>query len=289
MKRRVWGTLMIGALAATWPMLAAGQRAQSQSGESAVVPTPRRADGRPDLSGNWTGGGGGGGFGGLKVDEATGNITQTFLARGASSAKDAGPVNIERDAGIRQRMAPNKPLYKPEFWEKVQRLDQNGNVEDPAFSCWPNGVPRMGPPSEIVQTPTKLIFLYQSRNTFRTVYMDGRSHHPKDTWEGTWMGHSVGHWDGDTLVVDTVDFNDTSWIDWPGYFHTDEMHVIERFHRDGNTLRWQATVEDLAVLMKPWVMNPRVARLNPDPNAELAEDLPCVERSLQYIVTKERG
>ena len=288
MKRRFFGDSVIVAVAIAslgWvPMHAAGQDQPAQDRTS--VPTPRTADGHPDFSGVWTGGFGN--FSNLKVDEA-GNVTQTFFARNANETQEAGPVNIERDSGLQQRMSPNRPIYKPEFWDKVQELDYNGNAEDPTFSCKPAGVPRMGPPSKVVQTPTEMIFLYQNRNTFRVIYLDGRSHHPEEAWEGTWMGHSVGRWEGDTLVIDTVDFNDTSWLDWPGYFHSENMRVTERMRRDGNTLTWQATVDDPDVLVKPWVMNPRTIRLNPDSKAELPEDLPCAERSLEHIVTKERG
>ena len=135
----------------------------------------------------------------------------------------------------------------------------------------------------------ELIFPYNQRNTFRTVYIDGRPYPPEDKWEGRWYGHSVGRWDGDTLVIDSVDFTDASWLGWPGWIHGYNMRVEERITRDGNTLRWQATVYDPDALLKPWTMNPVVRRFNPDPNAELPEDLPCSERDSREIVTKERG
>ena len=82
---------------------------------------------------------------------------------------------------------------------------------------------------------------------------------------------------------------DVSWLDWPGYFHNDQMRVTERLRREGNTLHYQATVEDPVVLMKPWVRNPIVRPLNTDPNATFLEDPPCDERDLEHLVTKERG
>ena len=88
-----------------------------------------------------------------------------------------------------RRADPNKPLYKPEFWEKVQKLDQNGNAEDPSFGCMPGGVPRMGPPAKIVQTPKELIFLYVSPaaggwgDTYRVIPTDNRPH----------IGNLAGH------------------------------------------------------------------------------------------------
>ena len=110
---------------------------------------------------------------------------------------------------------------------------------------------------------------------------------PLDQLDGTWKGESIGHWEGITMVIDTIGFNDISWLDIGGYFHSENMHVIERIRRDGNTLTWQATVEDPDVLIKPWTMNPRVLRLNPDPKAVLEETLPCSERDLSHLVNKE--
>jgi len=144
------------------------------------------------------------------------------------NARDGTPINFERDNTLLRRRDPNRPFYKPQFWEKVQQLDQNGNTEDPGYSCMPLGVPRMGPPNKIVQTPTEMIFLYQVRNTFRVIPTDGRAHTPDKDLEGTWMGESLGHWEGDTFVIDSVGFSDASWLDIAGYFHSEKMHVIER-------------------------------------------------------------
>ena len=253
------------------------------------VPTPRGAGGHPDLTGMWGGGGGGGGD---KPDEK-GNLTVIFKQRPCSAQqRDLGnceqAVNFERDSGVEQRMDPI-PMYKPEFWAKVQDYDRNGVKEDPTFHCKPAGVPRMGPPAKIVQTPTELLFLYAQGNQFRVIPIDGRPHDPIKSQDTTWYGDAVGKWDGDTLVIDIVGFNDESWIDWPGWFHSNNMHVIEKYTRNGNTLTWQATVEDPDVLTQPFVMEPRTVRLNPNAKATLTEDLPCEERDSQHIVTHERG
>ena len=186
-------------------------------------------------------------------------------------------------------MDPNLPLYKPEHWERVEFLDVNGNLEDPEIRCYPRGLPRIGPPSKIVWTPTELIFLYANKNTFRVVPIDGRGHHPIRSVDLTYYGDSVGTWEGDTLVIDSVGFTDYSWLAWPGYFHSNNMRVVERIRRDGNTLTWQATVHDPDVLTQPWEMNPVTRTLNPDPKALLIEDLPCDDRDLDHMVTRERG
>jgi hypothetical protein len=145
----------------------------------------------------------------------------------------------------------------------------------------------MGPPRKIVQTVSEFVFLYLNPDTYRVIPADGRPHSKEDDLEGTWKGEARAIWDGETLVVDTIGFNDSSWLAINGYFHSENMHVIERIRRDGNALVWQATVEDPDVLIKPWVMNSVTLRLNPNPKAELEESLPCSERDLSHLVTKE--
>jgi hypothetical protein len=276
--------------AAQYGGAAAGPQGRAGGAAQQNAPTPRTPDGHPDLSGMWGGGGGGGG--GDKPDEK-GNLTVLFKQRPCSEQqKDLGncaqAVNFERDSGVEQRMDPI-PMYKPEFWERVQYLDREGIKEDPTFHCKPAGVPRMGPPAKIVQTGTELIFLYQQANTFRVIPIDGRPHDPIKSQDTTWYGDAVGKWDGDTMVIDIVGFNDESWLGWPGWLHSNNMHVIEKYTRNGNTLTWQATVEDPDVLLAPFVTEPRTLRLNPNPKATLIEDLPCEERDSQHIVTHERG
>jgi hypothetical protein len=270
------------------PAAPAAPRAAAQQNNG---PTPRTPDGHPDLSGMWNGGGGGGGNQ-VKPDEK-GNIVQLTRARLCAQTQiDNGEchpgVNAERDAGINQRPA-RQPMYKPEFWEQVQHLDREGIQLDPAFHCKPNGVPRMGPPQKIVQTATEAILLYQNGNTFRIIPIDGRPHDPIKSQDTTWYGDAVGKWEGDTLVVDIVGFNDESWLGWPGWLHSNNMHVVERYTRNGNTLTWTSTVEDPDTLLEAFEMPARTLRLNPDPKANFIEDLPCEERDTQHIVTHERG
>ena len=166
----------------------------------------------------------------------------------------------------------------------------NGNLEDPESKCQPPGLPRMGPPSKIVQTPNELIFLYQTHNTFRVIPIDGRPHDPIRSQDTTWYGDSRRHAGKATRSSSTVvGFTDESWLGWPGWFHSNNMRVIERFAATGNTLPWQATVEDPDVLIEPWTMNPRTLKLNPNPKALLIEDLPCEERDLEHMTSLERG
>jgi hypothetical protein len=247
----------------------------------AASQTPRTADGHPNLTGLWNG----------AVNAIFLKSDDPLTANLAS--RDGSLLNFERDFTLVRRADENKPLYKPQFWEKIQQLDQNGNKEDPSYGCMPAGVPRMGPPVKIIQTPKEFVFLYISPpaqgwgDQYRDIPADGRAHTPLQDLDGTWKGESIAHWEGDTLVIDTIGFNDTSWLEINGYFHSENMHVVERMHRDGDTLTWQATVEDPDVLIKPWTMNPRVVILNPDPQAVVPESLPCVEHDLSHLVGKD--
>jgi hypothetical protein len=243
--------------------------------------TPRAADGHPDLTGLWN-----------STAPSVFVKSDDPLASNLAS-RDGKLLNFERDFTLVRRADPNKPLYKPQFWEKVQQGDQNGNTDDPSYGCMPAGVPRMGPPAQIVQTPKEVVFLYVSPpaqgwgDQYRVIPTDGRAHTPLADLDGTWKGESIGHWEDDTLVVDTIGFNDTSWLEIGGYLHSENMHVIERLRRQGDLLTYQTTVEDPDVLIKPWTLNPRVLRINPDPRAMLPESLPCVEHDLSHLVTKE--
>jgi hypothetical protein len=143
---------------------------QQRAGAAQNAPTPRTADGKVDFSGMWVGSANGE----LRPDEQ-GNVTVLSRGRPCHPGQECKPaINFERDSGVRQRMSPNLPLYKAEYWDKVQDYDVNGNFKDPDIKCYPEGLPRIGAPSKIVQTPTEIIFLYQNKNTFRVIPLDGR-------------------------------------------------------------------------------------------------------------------
>lgn len=274
--------------------------------DPASMPTPRTSAGRPDLTGRWGGGAGGGGAG-LKAIEPDGTELEFETFRDYQSALADGEVSraariigrqpnyrhgnnvySERDGGMAQRYFANPPLYKPEYWERVRYLDVNGNVEDTTFICMPEGVPRMGPPIRIIQTPADVVLLYQQRNTWRIVPTDGRAHDPLNAEDQTFMGDAVGRWERDTLVIDTVGFNDLTWLGWSGWFHTNEMRVEERFTRVGDTLRYEVTVDDPGVLIEPWHMDPQVLELDRS-EAIYLEDPPCIDFDSSHMVTRERG
>jgi hypothetical protein len=194
-------------------------------------PIPRTADGKPDLSGIW---------------QALG-VSLTGEAppqpRGPAPTANAGPARGPRVA----------PPYLPNLLAKVKELASDP-VHTPAAQCMLLGVPAitMNPmPLEIVQTPKKTVILYEVMRAFRIIPTDGRNHPPD--LDPTYMGDSVGRWDGDTFVVDVTGFNDKTWLDGAGHFHSEALHVVERYTRTPeDTIHYEATAEDPQVLTKPW-------------------------------------
>jgi len=268
--------------------------------------TPRTSDGHPDLNGVWNGLGEN--LNGIPNQMANSGVVieSDTAARDLRSGQviavlprsTNAPLNnekAERAASLLRRVGANKPIYKPEYWQMVRDLDHNSNEEDPSNNCMPAGVPRAGIPSYIGQYPNHVIFVYPGQGgliattpMYRMIPTDGRKHTPIQELDGTYTGESIGHWEGDTLVVDSWGFTPNTWFDQiGGYTHGENMHVIERFRRDGNTLTWTATVEDPDYLLEPWTTTPRVALLNPRANAVLPESNPCSERDLGHLVTKE--
>jgi hypothetical protein len=286
-------TLAVAAFLCMSPIPAVCQQTSASATQTAAKdtksspPTPRLADGHPDLNGFWVGGGGdaavgGFGFGGSIVLKHGDNVEIRV------GDNNNGHIRVDKNGNeiAVQRVDPNPPPYKPELMAKVKELQKNQTSRDPAFSCKPAGVPRVGSPHAIVQTPgMPVIFLYQvlAGNTYRLIPMDGRPHDPDA--DPSYYGESIGHWEGDTLVVDTVNFNDDTWLGEPGYFHSTALHVIERISRDGDTLHYQATVEDPTVFTRPWVMNPRTVKLT---NEHTIENPPCSDRDAAVIADENR-
>jgi hypothetical protein len=139
-------------------------------------------------------------------------------------------------------------------WAEALRQERRANLskDDPEGYCLPAGVPRISPfPYKIVQTPGLIVYLDEGNvHSYRQFFMDGRGH-PKDA-DQLWMGHSIGKWEGDTLVVDTIGFNEKTWLNGGGIPHTDRLHVVERFSRpDYDHLEIEITIEDPAAFTKP--------------------------------------
>jgi hypothetical protein len=292
MKRRFfqYGGL-VAVVVASGLVMTASVEAQSYAAGTPSVSTPRTPDGKPDLSGMWMirqekdppNGNNRSNFVLEKKDE-NGNYILRFASRrcdptqkGTDGTGCFEETNETTDAEFTVRSDPNRPLYKPEYWDKVQDLDYNTNTKDPTWTCLPRGVPRMGPPLQIVQTAKYVIFFYQPYPTaaFRIIPVDGRGHDPVRAQDISYFGDPVGRWEGDTLVVESVGFNDDTWLANGGFFHSYDMRVTERLRREGDALHYQATVEDPTVLLQPWVMNARELGLNPDPKAYVHEGDQC--------------
>src|SRR5262252_9506929 len=172
----------------------------------------------------------------------------------------------------------SRPLYKPEFWDKVQELDMWTNKYDPVMTCQPLGVPREGPPRRIYKTDNDVTFIYTGGDAgggygeYRIIPTDGRPHGPNAQFDITFLGDTVGKWDGDTLVLDSIAFTDQTWIGRGGFFHSDKMHVVEKFTRQGDALLYDVTIEDPDVLVEPWAFPTRTVRRNPNPDAGLIRE-----------------
>jgi len=137
-----------------------------------------------------------------------------------------------------------------------QRYDTVDHAKDPNTQCLPPGPARMimmAHPAMIVQRDDVVAILTESQRTFRLIYTDGRDH-PDDVYDyPEWMGSSIGHWEGDTLVVDTVSINDRTWLDTSGHEHSDKLKMTERFRlTDPNTLEHIVTYDDPVFFVKPW-------------------------------------
>lgn len=205
--------------------------------------------------------------------------------------RDDRVANLTNDAYLAVRAGDDLPVYRPEHWAKVRELDRQGDALDPAFHCMPLGLPRAGPPSRIVQTDGELFLFYDGAfqaTPVRAVPI-GERKHPVDP-DGTWLGDPAARWDGDTLVIETVGFNDQTWLGPAGWPHGLDLKVTERFRPDGpDRLVYDVTVEDREFLLKPWALDTRILHRNPDPAFRLSEAPPCSERDAEHIEGAQRG
>jgi hypothetical protein len=252
-------------------LCASGTPLAAQS-PAAERPAPRTADGKPDLSGIWV---------------ATGAIL-LFEGEEAFAAARAADAAAGRPPG--NTNAP--PPYKPEAEAERQKFLARRGIDDPMALCLLTGVPRIKfrpLPFEIVQLPDRVIVLYEIHHAFRIIPTDGRPH-PEDA-EPSYLGDSVGRWEGDTLVVDVTAFNDKTWLTGVGTLHTEALRVTERYTRDSfDTIRYEATMEDPGVLARPHQVV-ETFRLRPNERLreyeciESNEDLLRIQRLLQTPAT----
>jgi hypothetical protein len=242
MKRALISSIVIGALVvAAVSFLSAAQRGAPAAPAAAAKPAPRTADGHPDLSGVWWRGGDVGGRG--------------FNAGGGAGRGAAPPPSYTS-------------LYNPAAQEKLKKL---GDKDDPTLRCIPVSFGTLnvsmfgvGAVAQIVQTPKFVVLLTETFHSFKLIPIDGRGH--RDDVPPAYRGDSIGHWEGDTLVVDSNNFSDVPWMFAEGRvsFHSDALHIVERYHRiDANTLEIEATVEDPKVLTAKWTVPKQTLVLAP--------------------------
>ena len=252
------------------------------SESAAASTTPRLPDGRPDLNGTWGPPGPGRGAQ-LKLPDGSICVTNCAdLLPPAAAGRDGGAPAAPGRGGARGAPPRNFPKYKPEFLAKVKELDEGQVKFDTALKCQPPGVPRIGPPAKIIQTAKEVVFLYDDLNGpfFRVIPVDGRPHRPVSDGR-TYLGDSIGKWEGDTLVVETVNFNEDTWLIDNGAFHTKDLRVIERLTRTGNKLTYQAISYDPAVLVEPWEGRVRNLQIT---DQQIDEPLRCEDRDLEHVV-----
>jgi len=212
-------------------------------------PIPRTADGKPNLSGVWQSGG------------------VSLYGEGPTARHFAPPVNPP----------PKRQPLPYQSWAETKSKTFTA-IDDPSLKCLLPGVPRitsMPMPFEIIQTPRQIVITYESFHAFRIIPINQKLEHPDDLVP-TWMGDSVAKWDGDTLVVDVTGFNDKTWLSGMGSFHSDQLHVVERYKLNSDdTITYTATVTDPKVLTKPWVTG---ALLRRPPNTRV-EEYECLENN----------
>jgi hypothetical protein len=223
--------------------------------------TPRTADGRPNLSGLW------------RTDSAPPEMLDRLIPDATNGAGEEPLsqyfINILSD--FKPEDSPIRPAAAVLFQERAKTFSN----ESPLSHCLPEGMPlvEMSPaPFKIVQMPGLTLMLYERDTTYRQVYTDGRK--LPDDPQPSWLGYSVGKWEGDTLVVDTIGFNDRGWLDARGHTHSEALHLTERFHRlDVGNMELQLTIDDARMYTRPFTIKLK-QRLVPD--SDLLESF-CAE------------
>jgi hypothetical protein len=244
------------------------------SGQGQAYRAPRAADGHPDLNGIWQ-----------AMTEANWDL-EPHVARPALALRPGpyGPLPAKEVLYLGAVGAVPGGLgvvdggeipYKPDALKMRNENREKWLERDPEIKCYLPGVPRanyMPQPFQILQSPSAIFFAYQYAGAVRNIYLKNPGPAPVDSW----MGQSVARWEGDTLVIDVTGFNDSTWFDRAGNFHSEQLHVVERYTRTApDVISYEATMEDPQTFTKPWKISmPLYRRL--EKNAQLM-DFKCVE------------
>jgi hypothetical protein len=211
--------------------------------EKAGGEMPRTSDGKPDLTGVWQGGNG---------RRGTWEDANSGLGVGGTGLDPSAPANPAS-----QQVIKDPAPYQPWAAKRVLESFNRRGIDDPAALCLPLGVPRIALvglfPIQIVQTEKQVLILYEYMSVYRVIPLNAE--HPDDVVP-SYMGDSVGRWEGDTLVVDVIGLNDKTWLTGTGTFHSDALHVTERYTRvDKDQINYDVTMEDPKVLTEPWTIH----------------------------------
>lgn len=230
------------------------------SAQTATFRPPRLADGHPNLNGIWQA------MNTANWDLQAHSAKQSLvLAMGAEGAEPAGLSVVEGG------MIP----YLPAALEKKKQNAANTMTLDPYVKCYLPGVPRatyMPYPFEIFQSEKAMAIAYEYDGAFRNIYLKDPGPAPVDSW----MGQSFGKWEGDTFVVDVTGLDERTWLDRAGDFHSDGLHVVERYTLHSPEVLWyEATIEDAKTFSKPWKISMPLYK-HVEKNAQLLE-FKCVE------------
>ena len=246
---------------------------------------PRTPDGKPDLNGIWQ-----------ALNEANYDI-ELHMARPALATRPGpyGPVPAAQvlALGAVGAVPPGPGVveggelpYKPQALAQRNQNRENWLAADPEIKCYLPGVPRatyMPYPFQIFQSNQAIFIAYEYTGAVRNIYLKDPGRPPVDSW----MGQSAGHWEGETLVVDVTGFNDQTWFDRSGNFHSDALHVVERYTRTGaDVIQYEATIDDPKVFTRPWKMSMPLYRRQ-EKNAQLM-DFKCAEFVEELIYGKFR-
>jgi hypothetical protein len=260
--------------------LPAAQNADTAAKASSAT-IKRFPDGHPDLNGFWSNPQ-------ANTEDGSGPGQLGFRSADGSVLFDFGGPN---NAQLKAKQRTDQPQYKPEYAAKVKALGDSfyggSSNLDPMVQCKPLGIPRGGfGTMHIVQNPSFIALLFESPMDDRIIYTDGRPH-PKDL-ETSFMGDSIGHWEGDTLVVDVAGLNDETWYAGGvnsnqiySTIHSDKEHVVERWTVKPTEIDYQATVTDPVMLAEPWIVNRRVQRGQSD---DYLLQYNCITNDVGHIV-----
>ena len=231
------------------------------------APTPRAVDKRPDLSGLW------------QTESAPPELLERLIPAATNGAGEEAPSQYFID--IFSDFKPEDVPFRPASAQSFQQRLQNFTRLSPISHCLPEGMPLIETapaPYKVVQMPGVTFMLYERDTTYRQVYTDGRKL-PKDP-QPSWLGYSVGKWDGETLVVDTTGFNDRGWLDARAHTHSEALHLTERFHRlDFGHMEVQLTINDPETYTMPFTIKLKQHLL---PDTDLLESF-CAENEKDTI------